>query len=109
MVKAYSGPQTERVAKAIVVKITYWFPVQVRTRPLSFHFAQRAPGEPWITSGAFGKQTAHRYRLISIGRLPVFGRKPGVGIRKPCADYFLKETKKLNKMSSVEMREDARR
>ena len=30
MVKAYSGPQTERVAKAIVVKITYWFPVQVR-------------------------------------------------------------------------------
>ena len=33
MVKAYSGPQTVRVAKAIVVKITRLFRVQVSVRP----------------------------------------------------------------------------
>lgn len=80
-------------ATPALLLITRRFRVQVSRAPLSFHFAQRAPGEPWITSSAFGKQTAHRYRLISTGRLPVFGRKPGVGIRKPCVDYFLKETK----------------
>jgi len=35
MVKAYSGPQTVRVAKAIVVKITRRFWVQVPVRPRS--------------------------------------------------------------------------